>query len=128
MKAGLRSMVLKLRTPAPGAWEQAKCDGKLADTSYDPWFEDMDEALDFCNGTWDGDTCPIRHECLLYALTNNERYGVWGGTSELTRRAIRKRWPLKGREPRPEWQWMTEQDAITGLAPEQLAEDDDDED
>lgn len=121
-------MVLRLRRAAPDAWAQAKCHGKLANTSYDPWFDDMDEALDFCNGMWDGSTCPIRHECLLYALTNNERYGVWGGTSELTRRAIRKRWPLKGREPRPEWTWMTEQDAIAGLAPEQLTEDDDDED
>lgn len=23
--------------------------------------------------------CPIIKECLLYAITNNEEYGVWGG-------------------------------------------------
>ena len=24
--------------------------------------------------------CPIMMQCLLYAITNNETYGVWGGT------------------------------------------------
>lgn len=25
--------------------------------------------------------CPVRNECLEYALTNRERFGIWGGLS-----------------------------------------------
>ena len=49
--------------------------------------------------------CPVRDQCLIFALVNNEKSGVWGGASELGRRWLRKKWPLKGKEPRPEWQW-----------------------
>lgn len=34
--------------------------------------------------------CPVRIECLEYAVRNGEKYGIWGGTSERERRAIRK--------------------------------------
>jgi WhiB family redox-sensing transcriptional regulator len=33
--------------------------------------------------------CPVRDECLDYALTNVIRHGVWGGTSEKERRKLR---------------------------------------
>jgi WhiB family redox-sensing transcriptional regulator len=32
----------------------------------------------------------VRAKCLEYALDNNEQYGVWGGKSEVERRAMRK--------------------------------------
>jgi WhiB family transcriptional regulator, redox-sensing transcriptional regulator len=32
--------------------------------------------------------CPIRAECLDYALSINVRHGIWGGTSERQRNAI----------------------------------------
>ncbi|WP_160093709.1 WhiB family transcriptional regulator [Rhodococcus sp. T7] len=31
-------------------------------------------------------TCPVRAECRLHAITVGERYGIWGGTSELDRK------------------------------------------
>ena len=34
--------------------------------------------------------CVIKVECLDYAVTNNEAYGVWGGKSERERRKIRR--------------------------------------
>ena len=33
--------------------------------------------------------CPVLAECLAYALANDERFGVWGGTSERERRRIK---------------------------------------
>ena len=33
--------------------------------------------------------CPVRSECLEYALERNERFGVWGGLSERERRRVR---------------------------------------
>jgi WhiB family redox-sensing transcriptional regulator len=34
--------------------------------------------------------CPVRSECLEYALANRIDHGVWGGTSERERRRIIK--------------------------------------
>ncbi len=39
--------------------------------------------------------CPVSAECLQYALDTNQDSGIWGGTSEEERRAIRRR--LAGR-------------------------------
>ena len=96
---------------------------------YDPFFaempEDVDDAVDYCNGTIDGVQCPVRDACLSFALTNNERFGVWGGMTEMARKALRKRWPWRGGKlPRPEWRWMTTSDAIALVSPEDLAEED----
>jgi len=33
--------------------------------------------------------CPARAQCLEHALTHDERYGVWGGTSERERRRLK---------------------------------------
>ncbi|MDX1658061.1 MAG: WhiB family transcriptional regulator [Nitriliruptorales bacterium] len=35
--------------------------------------------------------CPVREECLEYALGNEERFGIWGGLSERERRRLRKK-------------------------------------
>lgn len=33
--------------------------------------------------------CEVRTECLEYALAHDERYGIWGGTTERARRRLR---------------------------------------
>ena len=35
--------------------------------------------------------CPIRTECLDYAIENGERFGIWGGMTEHDRRVERRR-------------------------------------
>lgn len=120
-------MVLKLRYGAPDGWERAKCKNIEVNQGYDPFFDEEEEAMDFCNGEFDNSPCPIRNECLLYALTNNERYGVWGGMSEIGRKAIRKRYPLQGKQPRGEWEWQSQADALEGINLKDLLEEDDEE-
>jgi len=34
--------------------------------------------------------CPVRNECLEHALTNDERFGIWGGLSERERRRMKR--------------------------------------
>ncbi len=34
--------------------------------------------------------CVVRAECLDYALTHRERFGIWGGLSERERRRLRR--------------------------------------
>ena len=34
--------------------------------------------------------CPVRNECLEYALEHHEKFGIWGGLSERERRRLRR--------------------------------------
>lgn len=36
--------------------------------------------------------CPVRAECLEFALVTNQQCGVWGGTTEEERRKLRRKW------------------------------------
>jgi WhiB family redox-sensing transcriptional regulator len=36
--------------------------------------------------------CPVRSECLEFAIATNQEYGVWGGASEEERRVLRRQW------------------------------------
>jgi WhiB family redox-sensing transcriptional regulator len=38
--------------------------------------------------------CPYRARCLQYALKNPDLVGIWGGTTEYQRKAIRKGIPV----------------------------------
>jgi WhiB family transcriptional regulator, redox-sensing transcriptional regulator len=50
------------------------------------------EAKKICAG------CPVRAECLDWALVNSELHGVWGGVSERSRRTMRRGLRLAGPE------------------------------
>jgi hypothetical protein len=117
-------MVLRLRETSPDNWTNAKCLSVTVTQDYDPFFseeeEDIQEAVSYCNGEADGIVCPIREQCLLFALTNNEKYGVWGGSDEITRRATRKKWPSRSGRPNKEWKWLSKEDALKGLRKEEL--------
>jgi WhiB family redox-sensing transcriptional regulator len=59
-------------------------------TDLDPdWFfpergESTAVAKEVCMG------CPVREECLAYALANGITSGIWGGTTERQRRRLRR--------------------------------------
>ena len=42
------------------------------------------EAKKICQG------CPVKDECLEYALAHDERFGIWGGMSERERRRLKR--------------------------------------
>ena len=42
-------------------------------------------ALTYCNA------CPVKQECLLYAIDNNITVGIYGGTTNLDRRRYKNR-------------------------------------
>ncbi len=42
-------------------------------------------------------TCPSKDFCLEFAVTTNQEYGVWGGTTEDERRVLRRQWRAANR-------------------------------
>lgn len=46
--------------------------------------------------------CPVEVECLEWALVNDERFGVWGNTSQQERKQIRARLGLTDGDDVPE--------------------------
>jgi hypothetical protein len=87
------------------ATEYLKLAKAIQDAPYAPpcmvtdpelWYPSHDEdytpriAKKFC------EDCPVRQQCLEYALKVNEQYGVWGGLSVKERQALQ----AKGRNRR----------------------------
>lgn len=72
---------------APGRldWMQ---DGTCGEVDGDLWFPEKGDSSREVKAVCAG--CPVRTECLEYALANDERFGVWGGTSEKERRRIKR--------------------------------------
>jgi WhiB family redox-sensing transcriptional regulator len=62
--------------------------------------------------------CPVRVECLDFALSINERQGIWGGTSENERRVLRRQWTGTRRRHRTTDadQAQRDTDALVGAA------------
>lgn len=71
--------------PQPEPW---MLDAACARVDYEIFYPDRgmptSEAKKVCRG------CISRDACLEYALTNGERWGVWGAASERDRRKILK--------------------------------------
>lgn len=69
--------------PAPPAWH---IDTPCSQADADAWFPEKGEstanAKRICAG------CDVRTTCLEWALEHNEKFGVWGGLSELERRRL----------------------------------------
>lgn len=66
------------------AWQRdAACRGSDPALFFTERGESTAEAKAICAG------CPVRAECLEYALETDQRHGLWGGLSERGRRRIR---------------------------------------
>jgi len=99
LSSGLNTVINKspkLQRATGGWWDDAACFGK-ATREHDPWHpagekpETVAEAKQICSG------CPVRAECLDWALEENPRWGVYAGTTTEQRRYLRRK-RKEGRE------------------------------
>lgn len=68
----------------PVAWKRyASCADMDLRIFYTERGESPREAKNVCAG------CPVREECLEYALVYGEKFGIWGGKSERQRKRMR---------------------------------------
>jgi len=69
---------------ARGWQDFANCLGVDPELFFPERGESTREAKEVCKG------CSVREDCLEYALSNGEKFGIWGGLSERERRRIRR--------------------------------------
>ncbi len=69
--------------------DEAACSG-LPHSVFFPVGDDLEEAIasakEICA------VCPVTDNCLEFALETNQKAGIWGGTSEEDRKALRRKW------------------------------------
>lgn len=65
--------------------EDAACRGKETNVFFPATDEEAGPAKAICA------TCPVREECLEFALLTRQEDGIWGGTTETERRRLRRR-------------------------------------
>jgi WhiB family redox-sensing transcriptional regulator len=69
----------------PEPWmNDAACEGADLDLFFPTRGEATKAAVAYCNA------CPVKAECLEYALDHFEHHGIWGGVSERARRTMRR--------------------------------------
>ena len=51
-----------------------------------------DEAKTYCFGTNGRPACPVRKNCLWYAIECETEHGIWGGLSHRERNALVRKW------------------------------------
>ena len=67
------------------SWQdEANCLGVDPDLFFPERGASTREAKEVCRG------CVVRENCLEYALSNGEKFGIWGGLSERERRRLRR--------------------------------------
>jgi WhiB family transcriptional regulator, redox-sensing transcriptional regulator len=66
--------------------ELAACRGMNLDMFFPERGESAEPARQVCA------RCPVREQCLDYAVSNGITGGIWGGMSERERRALRSDW------------------------------------
>ena len=79
----------RVAPPSRQPWqERAACAGEIGVLFYPPMRAEKKavrlrreaHAISVCQ------QCPVREECLQYAIDHDERYGIWGGLTDRERR------------------------------------------
>ena len=88
-------MAMTFRRPATRDDSRWRDDAACRNTAPDLFFpvgstgeaeEESRAAIALCQ------SCPVREQCLEFAMATNQRDGIWGGTSEEDRRRMRSAW------------------------------------
>lgn len=82
--SALDDLLEQLIVPRPFAVEDAACRGLDVRLFFPERGEDATAAKATCA------RCKVKDACRDWSLTNGEKYGIWGGTSERERRARRR--------------------------------------
>jgi WhiB family redox-sensing transcriptional regulator len=69
--------------------DSAACSG-LPHAIFFPFGEAIEDAIEGAKKICG--ICPVTEGCLEFALETNQRAGIWGGSSEDDRKALRRRW------------------------------------
>lgn len=77
----------------PDWMRQAACADMNSDLFFPQRGASTDKAKAACRA------CPVRAECLAYAMNTGERFGIWGGLSERERRQLRRDRRRAARDP-----------------------------
>jgi len=82
----LQREIIEALAVEPVGWrEYANCLGANEDLFFPDRGASTRAAKQICA------ECQVRVDCLEYAVTQGEKFGIWGGLSERERRKIRKR-------------------------------------
>lgn len=68
-----------------GWLDRAKCRGMDPDRFFVRGVAQARPVIRVC------DRCPVKDDCLRYAIDNDITFGVWGGLTERQRRAYQRR-------------------------------------
>ena len=81
----LQKALLVDRLDGELAWQdEANCKGAKADLFFPERGASTRTAKGICR------ECQVRLDCLEFAITTSEKFGIWGGMSERERRRVRK--------------------------------------
>lgn len=65
--------------------DRARCEGMRTEQFFPRKSDAEKETIKICL------SCPVREECLQYAIDSGSNWGVWGGTTQQERKKLRSR-------------------------------------
>ena len=88
----MRGKLIEALAEGDLSWQDyANCRGADADLFFPERGASTRKAKAICAA------CDVRQECLDYAITSGEKFGIWGGMSERERRRVRRQRIMAGR-------------------------------
>lgn len=90
----MSSLADQLLTPSPAWREGAACRGEEVELFFSKDQQDQDRAIAMC------ESCPMLEPCREAAYEAEERFGIWGGTTETERRRFFRERRRQRREAR----------------------------
>lgn len=78
------------------SWEEeALCKNVSTEIFFSYHKSDIEKAKKTCS------KCPVREECLLFAVNHNIFYGIYGGLDPEERKRVKRRMERRGRRTHP---------------------------